>query len=174
MDIRLSILILIITTLLVSGGMVVNRGALPVNSATFIDKAAIHNLFEIRSGQLAASRAVNPDLRAFAAQMARHHESIDQQLRTAVIASGLDHRLPETLDEEHHVKLTTLDRFEGDSFDRRYISMIEEAHIAAIRLFKNYETKGNNEAVLTFVKETLPQLLEHQKDLNQVRSRLLE
>ena len=133
-----------------------------VSSATqqFVQKAAISDLFEIQSGQLAQQKAANDEYKQFG-QMVRddHSETTDQIKAMASNLPGL--QLPQALDAAHKQKLDKLQSLSGAQFEDQFKKDQVAGHQDAVKLFERYAQKGDQPDLKIFAQETLPKLKEH-------------
>src|ERR687894_389724 len=85
----------------------------------FIFDAASSNLLEIRLGQIAQSKAVNPSVKQFGQQMVTDHSNLQTQL-TATISRNGDFKPGMNDDDENEVE--RLEKLSGAEFDRQYMT----------------------------------------------------
>jgi putative membrane protein len=133
--------------------------ALAEDSAqTFVDKAAVGGMFEVESSQLALKMSDNADVKHFADMMVNDHGKANAELKSLAEQEHLT--LPAALDEEHAAMLKTLSRA-GGQFDVQYAKAQLDAHKAAVELFQNYASNGENKTLQKFAVQTLPTLHGH-------------
>src|SRR5690554_3092463 len=92
----------------------------PVNPVSeqdksFVSQATFSNQGEIRTGQLAISKAINFSVKEFGEMMVTDHTNAQDQLST--IAESLDVGVPDTLNNEQELILAQLSELEGAAFD---------------------------------------------------------
>ena len=168
------------------------KAASQLSDPQFVRRAAISNMFEIRSSQLAADKSNNEDVQDFAERMIEDHQRSSKNLKSA---SG-DANLPDNLDQRHARMLDRLKQASGNRFDRRFIGMQVRAHRRAVSLFENFaqsaqqqepagqqnqagqrqnkarEQAYDHQALVQFAQETLPTLRQHLKMAQQLRNDL--
>jgi putative membrane protein len=131
------------------------------DTENFLTTAATAGQFEIEASRIAASKATNQDVKAFAEQMISDHQAAAQKLSAAAIESG---RMPPTtgMHDQQKRKLEELRLSSGQDFDKLYVDQQLEAHEEAVALFTDY-TKSNTDAgpISRFARETLPTLETH-------------
>ncbi|GAA5534520.1 DUF4142 domain-containing protein [Deinococcus aluminii] len=129
----------------------------------FIQQAAMSDMFEIQSSQVAESRASSANIKSFAKQMIQDHTKASQALKS--VASKLGATVPTTLSGPKTQILTTLRGQQGNTFDRTYIDAQVMAHEQAVNLFRDYIAwslhNGGNASLRTHATQTLPVLREH-------------
>ena len=133
-----------------------------VSSATqqFVQKAAISDMFEIQSGQIAQQKAANDEYKQFG-QMVRddHSKTSDQIKGMAQNMPGL--QMPQALDTAHKQKLDKLQSLSGAQFEDQFKKDQVAGHQDAVKLFENYAQKGDHPDLKKFAQDTLPKLKEH-------------
>lgn len=135
--------------------------------ADFVKEAALGDMFETVSSELAAIRG-SQAARAFAAKMNEDHQKSSSEL-SLTVKSHIDQTpLPSQLDDAHQSKLETLKKLEGDDFSNQYFRDQHIAHSDAVALFERYDKGGSNEGLKSFVRQTLPTLKMHLEMLNRL------
>ncbi len=130
------------------------------STADFVNQAAISDMFEIQSSELAVQRG-NAATKAFAEEMITAHKKTSEELKGLVAAGKVKETLPTKLDSAHQEKLDTLKGLQGADFDKQYRSDQEDAHEDAVSLFERYAEGGDNPALKEWAGKTLPALRHH-------------
>lgn len=145
----------------------VSPGA-PVTTATFLEKVAAGNTFEIDSSRLATSKSANDTVKAFAQQMVSDHTEAGSKFKAAVSESGL--KAPaDKLDAKHAAIVEKLKGLQGAEFDRAYLAAQREAHVETIALFEAYAARGDNDRMKKFATDMLPVLRSHLDRLKAIK-----
>jgi putative membrane protein len=126
----------------------------------FVQQAAISDMFEIQSSELATQRA-DAATKAFAEQMVSAHRKTSDELKGLVASGKVKEALPTKLDSAHQEKLDTLKGLKGGDFTKQYRSDQVEAHKDAVSLFERYADGGDNPALKDWAGKTLPELKRH-------------
>jgi putative membrane protein len=113
-------------------------------TSNYVEKAAIGDMFEIQSSQLALKQAQNPDIKTFAQRMITDHTTSSEALKAGIQSAGLDVKAPDKLDKAHQAKLDNLKKANGKDFDQAYMRDQLAAHKEALQLHKTYADKGDN------------------------------
>lgn len=129
--------------------------AKPVFSPDFVDTAGSMNLFEIAQAKLAQAHTTNPEVKAYAEDMAEAHGKSDGALQAALDASGQTIELPDSLPDVLQAKVTVLGQTTGVAFDRIYLTDQVAAHQASVTALTTYATRGDFPALKTYAKATL-------------------
>ena len=136
------------------------QGSTSPSTADFVREAAIGDMFETGSSELAAIRGDAPT-RAFAARMNEAHQKSSSELALLVRAHAAGTSLPPTMDGARQTMLARLRGLMGDEFDRQYRDDQRAAHRNAIALFQRYAEGGDNLPIRTWARNMLPVLKEH-------------
>ncbi|WP_280139394.1 DUF4142 domain-containing protein [Microvirga massiliensis] len=142
-----------------------------IPAADFVNRAAVSNMLEIQSSQLAQQKAQNDRVREFAHSMVQDHTAAGDKLKSA--AQGVPGAtVPTSLDQPHQQMVQTLQSASGPGFDRDYIQMQVTAHQDAVNLFDQYAQNGDNQQLKQFAQQTLPTLREHLQSVERILNSL--
>lgn len=146
-------------------GQAETTGAAPaatmgVSTADFVRKAALGDMFEIQSSQLAREKA-DREGRDFSNKMIQAHTKTSTELKTLVQSGKVQAEVPNGLDPEHTRKLEQLRGLSGDAFEKAYQQMQVQAHEDAVALFTSYAQSGDNAELKQWAQKTLPELKQH-------------
>lgn len=137
------------------------------DAKAYIDKAAIGDMFEVQSSQLALEKTKDPSLRNFAQHMMDDYSKSTSKLKDTLKSANINVTPPASLDQPHRYKLALLRNAAGDQFDRAYRDMQLEGHREAFKLHSDYGKSGGNPALQQFAKETAPLVQQH---LNEIQA----
>ncbi len=132
-------------------------------AAQFVPMAAVSDLFEIQSGQLAEKKAQSEHVKTAAAKIVADHTKSSKELEAAAKKAGIAFQKPDKLDAKHQQMLDELTKADGKSFDQTFDMEQLQAHQEAVAMFTAYSTKGDQADVKAFATKTLPVLQEHLK-----------
>jgi predicted outer membrane protein len=138
----------------------------------FVKTVAISDMFEIQSGQLAAEKAQNGDVKSFGQEMVDDHSKTSADLKELIKDEDIKVELPGKLDDEHQAKLDKLNGLSGNQFDKTYVQMQVKAHEKAVSLFQAYAAAGENDDLKDWAEDTLPTLKEHLEEANDLASKV--
>ncbi len=130
-------------------------------AATFVDKAAASDMFEIEAAKLAQKRSTNAEVKKFAAMMEKAHTKTTEDLKAAIAASGAAITPPTALPEDLQGKLDDLTKADDKDFDKKYADGQVDAHQAALNLLQRYAQDGDTPAIKAFAAATAPAVQEH-------------
>jgi putative membrane protein len=129
-------------------------------TADFIKEAAISDMFEIQSSQLARERG-NASEKTFAADMIKDHQKTSDDLKSMISSGDPKAELPTALDSSHQSKIDKLKSLKGADFSSRYDSDQVSGHKDAVSLFERYSKNGDNPKLKDWASKTLPTLRHH-------------
>jgi putative membrane protein len=132
----------------------------------FVKTVAISDMFEIQSGQMAAEKAQNDDVKSFAQQMVDDHSKTSDDLKELIKDNNIKAQIPANLDDEHQANLDKLKGLSGKQFDKAYMQMQVNAHEKAIALFDAYAAAGDNDDLKDWADDTVPTLKSHLEEAN--------
>jgi putative membrane protein len=115
---------------------------------------------EVAAAKLAATKATNPAVKAFAARMAADHAKANSELEK--VATGQSLKMPDTTAAVSRA-MAKLQNLSGAEFDKEYMEMQVRAHQDAVTLFEHQSQRGTDASIKAFAQQTLPTLREHQK-----------
>ncbi|WP_194075251.1 DUF4142 domain-containing protein [Methylobacterium durans] len=134
-------------------------GASP-STADFVTQAAISDMFEIQSSQLAAERG-DEATKKFAQQMIADHQKTSSEMKAMVQGGKVQATIPAALDSTHQSKLDKLKGLKGNDFNKQYHSDQVTAHKNAVDLFQRYAKGGDNADLKAWAGKTQPALEQH-------------
>jgi putative membrane protein len=154
-----------------SGNKMKTSETIKTDDATtdFLVRAANGGITEVEAGKVGEQKAINPDVKRFAAMMVQDHSAANEQVKS--LASARNVTLPATPSEEKTNKLNSLSQKTGKAFDKEFMDMMVDDHQDAIRLFEKHNDSKDAE-VGTFITNTLPKLKMHLDSAQAVRKRL--
>jgi putative membrane protein len=92
----------------------------------FVRDVALKNMAAVELGRMAASRALNPDVKSFAQRMVEDHTAAGDNLKS--VASGQRIEWPGQLDEKQKEAADELAKKQGADFDRDYLEATVDGH----------------------------------------------
>src|SRR3954453_21070017 len=138
------------------------NSALGISPATadFVKEAAISDMFEIQSSEIAKERG-NAAEKTFASTMITDHQKTTSDLKSLVSGGDVKAELPTALDSSHQSKIDKLKSLNGADFSSRYNSDQVSGHKDAVSLFERYSKSGDNPKLKDWAGKTLPALRHH-------------
>src|SRR5262245_37365006 len=121
---------------------------------------------EVAAGELASSKASDPDVRKFAKMMVMDHGAANQKLANLAESEGVD--LPESYSDEHAATLQKLQETDAASFDHAYMAEMVKAHEKTVQMLKSEIASGQDPEVKAFAQGMLPTVESHLREANRV------
>ena len=137
-------------------------------TATFVTKAAVSDMFEIKESQMAVDKTTGPT-KDFATKMVADHEKTSSELKTLLKTKVPDAVAPPDVDKSHQKMLDKLASLSGDNFTKQYQKDQVSAHKSAVSLFERYAKKGDQPDLKSWAGDTLPTLHDHLKMAEDLR-----
>ncbi len=125
----------------------------------FVEKAAQDGVAEIEMAKLARKKATSTELRHFADMMLKEHGETKDKL--AKMAEQLGLRLSTEPSGEHRKMLDDFANYDGEEFDKQFISTTLEEHEKDIGLYQSESEHGHNEELKRYAVEITPILKKH-------------
>ena len=100
----------------------------------FLKTASQSDFTEIKFSELAAEKATNPRVKAYAHKMITDHTQLESDMKP--FAEKWNLTPPTALDSEHQSKYDALNGMSGSDFDKQYMTDMDADHHTALNLFK--------------------------------------
>ena len=142
------------------------NSALGVTPSTpdFVKQAAMSDMFEIQSSQLAQQKSDDAPTKSFAQKMVADHTKTSSEVKSMVSGGKLKGvELPTDMSSSQKSMLDKLKGQNGADFTKQYHSDQVSAHKDAVSLFERYGKGGDNEDLKAWANKTLPDLQMHLK-----------
>ena len=134
----------------------------------FLIVASIKNLQEVSSGQLAAQKAVRPDVKSFAQMMVKDNGDAEQKLLQLAKSRGITLPAAATGGIQPDLNLKNA----GNNFDQLYVHGMVSGHQNTVEMFQNYAVNGKDPAVKAWAQQMLPTLKHHLNDIKTIDKQL--
>jgi putative membrane protein len=126
---------------------------------TFIAQAAYGSLGEVALGEIAAEKALNPEVRGFGRTMVDEHTEMNEDLIAITSAKGVTP--PSAPDPGRQAVASQLGELEGAAFDRQYVEQQLADHEATLTLFRNEANSGQDPELRAFAERYAPVIERH-------------
>ena len=111
----------------------------------FLTTASQSDATEIKFSQLAAEKATNPRVKAYANKMISDHTTLEANMKPFADKLGVTPVM--TLDADHQAKYDALAALSGPDFDKTYMTDMDADHHAALTVFKSEEASTTDPAM---------------------------
>jgi len=125
----------------------------------FMNEAAPGGMAEVELGKLAAAKAENAEVKAFAQKMVEDHSKAGDELKQ--LAAQKKVMLPPDVMPKHKEIMDTLSKLNGADFDKEYVKAMVAAHEKDVAAFENVSKTAVDADVKAFATKTLPTLKMH-------------
>ncbi|BAU55831.1 DUF4142 domain-containing protein [Mucilaginibacter gotjawali] len=144
--------------------------SLKEDASKFLVKNYESGIYEIQLSELAATNALDPDVKNLAINMVAAHKAINS--RISAIAASANFLLPAALNADHQKSLRDLGKLTGADFDKKYINTIVSGHENAVSDYKDAYKNLSEGDTRTFAGETLPKIEDHLAMAKKVKDRI--
>jgi len=133
----------------------------------FMQQASYSNNAEISAGAIAASKGNYDSIRAFGSMMVSDHGNAQSDLSS--LAASLNMTVPSTADSAHQAMAVYLQTLSGETFDTAYINAQVKDHMAAIAIFQQELSDGNNQEIKRYANTYLPIIQMHLQEAQSIQ-----
>jgi len=130
---------------------------------SFVQNAAVGDLYEIASSELALERTASPEVREWAKQMIDDHMTSAHQLSVAMEMNETQGvaPIPTELDARRRKMYEHLEGAPQDKFDAAYLDQQLLAHEETLTLLRTYASEGDNPQLRSFALGAGPEVARH-------------
>jgi len=125
----------------------------------FMNEAAPGGMAEVELGKLAATKAENGEVKAFAQKMVEDHSKAGDELKQ--LAAQKKVMLPPDVMPKHKEIMDKLSKLNGADFDKEYVKAMVADHEKDVAAFENVSKTAVDADVKAFATKTLPTLKMH-------------
>jgi putative membrane protein len=130
-----------------------------IPAATFAEKAAQTDMFEMEAAKLVLDKGVSDKVKKFAGDMVKDHHRTTVDLTDAATKDGV--QLPGDMGDELRTKLNSLKPLNGPALDAAYVSTQVSVHTEAVQLFDAFVKDGEAGALKSFATSYYPTIRMH-------------
>lgn len=145
-------------------------GSVEGNSADFMKKAAEGGMAEVKMGEIAASKAQMPELKAFGQKMVTDHSKANDDLKA--VAAKKNATLPTAVSDEQKEGIDKLSKLSGADFDKEYVKMMVDDHEKDVADFQKQADSGSDADIKAFAARTLPVLKSHLEIIKTIQGKM--
>ncbi len=132
-----------------------------MSAPTFVQMAAMSDMFEIQSSQAALKNSKDAEVQKFAQMMIDDHTKMSAELKSVVQSANVKAEIPMSLSGAKAKTLQQLSNMSGEKFDAMYWKAQVQAHQEALKLMQGYAKNGDNAALRQFAEKGVPTIQEH-------------
>ena len=143
-----------------TSSMSASAAAMTPADQAFATMAAGSGMYEVGVARLAVSRAVNPQVKAYAQMLVDHHTMANTELMRLLGARGM--KPPTSIPADKEEKTRRLSGSTGAEFDRQFVRGVGiDDHMADVALFDRESREGADPELRAWATKTLPTLQAH-------------
>jgi putative membrane protein len=146
------------------------KKGLQEDASKFLVKSYESGMYEIQLSQLAATNAVDGDVKSLAAMLVTDHTAINAKINA--IAASANFVLPAAVNTDHEKDLQAIAKLTGADFDKKYINTIVAGHEKSVSNYKDAYKNLSAGDTQTFAGETLPKIQNHLAMAKKVQDRI--
>jgi len=136
-----------------------DRGAISEKDYKFVSTAALEGMLEVKAGELARVRGLNPLVKQFGERMVADHTRIGEELKDWASKRGA--KMPAQLDTKQRRHLEHLEKLTGREFDTAYASAMVEDHQADLKEYLKAANSADDTDLRVFAAKTVSVIREH-------------
>lgn len=160
-----------LVALMQTAGLAHADGAFNQTDKRFVTDAANAGVYEVQAAQVAAKRAQNPQVKAYAEMLVRDHDKANDELKQLAASRSMD--LPRELPHDLRGRVQGLERDAPEKIDRDFVQKVGlDDHAKDIELFERAGDKATDPALKAFVQKTLPTLRDHREHAQKLMGEL--
>jgi len=148
-----------------------NANANSASSDTnFIQEAAMGGMAEVELGRLAATKAVNAEVKKFGQMMVQDHSKANEDLKA--LAAKKNMTVPIELNGDKKSTMEELRGETGAEFDREYVEEMVDDHEEDVAAFEKQAQSATDPDVKAFATKTLPVLKKHLDAIKAIQAKM--
>ena len=146
------------------------KSTLQQDASKFLVKSYEAGMFEVQLSKLAATRALDGDVKNLAATLVVDHIAINANIKA--IADAANFVLPADVDGGHQKDLQDISNLTGADFDKKYINTIVSDNEGAVSTYKDAYKNLPSGNTKNFAGQTLPKIEDHLAMAKKVKDRI--
>jgi putative membrane protein len=133
----------------------------------FAEEAAKGGLAEVKMGELAQQKGESSSVKQFGEKLVKDHQQANEKLKTICQQKSIT--VPTEIETKHQKMLDHLSSLSGAEFDKAFIEHAVNDHKKDVKKFETEANSGEDPAIRSFARETLPTLQAHLKIAQQLK-----
>lgn len=136
----------------------------------FMTSAAQGGMMEVELGKLAASKAQNPEIKAFGQKMVVDHGKANDELKALAAKKNIE--LPKEMSGGHKETVDRLSKLSGAEFDKEYVKLMVDDHDADLEAFQAQADDGEDADVKAFAAKYAPVIKGHYETIKKINDNM--
>lgn len=141
------------------GATMSEPGKLDRHDQEFLKKAAEINLVEIELGKVAEKNSSDPNIKQIAGHLIKVHSESKQKLDRLAASKGVT--LPTEVSVWDRHSLSSLEKAQGDKFNKEFLAFNVNGHEKAVALFEKEAARTQDPDIKAWAQKTIPSLKDH-------------
>lgn len=147
-----------------------NSASLNESDRQFVMDAAMADVMEIQSANIAQQNAASQSVKDYAAMMLRDHTTSSNELKP--LASSRSVMLSDSLPADARSHMDAMQKMKGKAFDDHYMKMMTDDHSKVISKFENASNNAADADLKAWATKQLPILRMHLDSAKAIRGRM--
>ena len=146
-----------------------------MTDANIVAALSVANAGEVASGELAATRARDADVKAFGRMMVTDHRAMIQETDRIATAAGITAVQAATTDSIQRAATTATDSLktlQGADFDRAYIAGQVRDHQNTLRALQEFAGAAQNAELKAMIQGAMPKVQQHLDRATELQGKL--
>ncbi len=135
------------------------QGKLDRHDHSFLKKAATLNLTEIQLGKMAEQRSSDPNIKKMGTNLVKDHEEANRNLERLAASKGVTLPSEPSLWERRSIR--SLEKEQGDKFNKEFLSLNVKGHEKAVSLFEKEASRTQDPDIKAWAQKMIPALKGH-------------
>ena len=140
------------------------------NADKFMTEAAQGGMMEVELGKLAASKAQNPEVKAFGQRMVVDHGKAGEDLKA--LAAKKNIKLPTELSGGMKETVDRLSKLSGAEFDKEYVKLMVDDHDEDLEAFQDQADDAKDADVKAFAAKYAPVIKSHYDSIKAINDKM--
>ena len=140
------------------------------NADKFMTEAAQGGMMEVELGKLAASKAQNPEVKAFGQRMVVDHGKAGEDLKA--LAAKKNIKLPTELSGGMKETVDRLSKLSGAEFDKEYVKLMVDDHDEDLEAFQEQADDAEDADVKAFAAKYAPVIKSHYDSIKAINDKM--
>ena len=141
------------------GTAMTEQGKLDRHDQEFLKKAASINLTEIELGKVAERISTDPNIKKMASMIVKDHTEANHNLERLAASKGV--ALPNEISAWDRHSLNSIEKEQGDKFNKEFLAFNTKGHEKAISLFEKEAARSQDPDIKAWAQKMVPALKEH-------------
>ena len=158
-----------------AGGMN-NAAGGTLSEPNIVAMIGLSNAGEIQTSTIAQDKATNADVKAFARDMVREHQTMQKQADSLTAKNNMQPQAPAQGDQKQQMVNTTTQQLQstakGAEFDRAYMNAQVQMHQQTLTELQSYQGMVQNAELRAMIEKAIPAVQQHLQRAQTIQGQL--